>query len=93
MLIPPIAFIPINFVFVVIILIVVGENSPFGSAYTAGLVLAAIIIALVAIPSWIVIDRYAFSLEDDYAEAETDNEVSQNKDPNLYIVNTKENNL
>lgn len=91
---PVIAFIPINFVFVVIIMIVYGENSPFGAAYTAILVIAALIVALVAIPSWIVIDRYAFSLEEDYAEAETDNEPSQNQDPNLYIINrNKETNV
>ena len=94
MLIPIVAFIPINFVFVVIIMIVIGENSPFGSAYTALIVLATIIVALVAIPTWIVIDRYAFSLEEDYAEAETDNEPSQIKDPNLYIINrNKETNV
>merc|ERR1712110_1108946 len=81
MLIPIFAFIPVNFVFVVIVCIVLGENSPFGATYTALLVIAAIIYTLVAIPQWIVIDRYGFSLEDDYAE--TDNELSQKKETNL----------
>ena len=81
MLIPIFAFIPINFVFEVIVCIVYGENSPFGATFTATLVIGAIIYTLLAIPQWIVIDRYGFSLEDDYAE--TDNELSQNKETNV----------
>ena len=81
MLIPVFAFIPINFVFDVIVCIVYGENSPFGATFTASIVFVAIIYTLLAIPQWIVIDRYGFSLEDDYAE--TDNELSQNKETNV----------